>query len=60
VEYRSIRYTIRAGIERDHWTIAIHPGDVEGLPKIITGDREQAEARAHSMIDEWLRRHQWR
>jgi hypothetical protein len=60
MEYRGIRYTVRAGIERDHWTVAIHPGDVESVPKIVTGDREQAEARAYSMIDDWLRRHQWR
>jgi hypothetical protein len=60
MEHRGIRYTLRAGIERDHWTVVIHPGDVESIPKIVTGRREQAEALAHSMIDDWLRRHQWR
>ena len=60
MEYKGIRYTIRAGIERNHWTVAIHPGDVESLPKIVAGDREQAEALAHSMINDWLRHHQWR
>jgi hypothetical protein len=59
VEYRGIRYTIRARIERDQWSVAIHPGDVESAGKVITGDREQAEALAHSMIDNWLDRHQW-
>jgi len=59
VEYRGIRYTIRARIERDQWSVAIHPGDVESAGKVVTGDREQAEALAHSMIDNWLDRHQW-
>ena len=60
MEYRGVRYTIRAGIERDHWSVAIHPGDVESAAKVASGGREQAEALAHSMIDNWLDRHQWR
>jgi hypothetical protein len=59
MEYRGIRYTIRAGIERDQWLVAIHPGEVEMAGKVVNGDREQAESRAHSMIDKWLNRHQW-
>jgi hypothetical protein len=58
MEYKGIRYTIRAGIERDHWTVAIHPGDVESAPKVVSGGREQAEMLAHSMIDDWFHRHQ--
>jgi hypothetical protein len=58
MEYRGIRYTIRARIERDQWTVAIHPGDVEKAGKIIDGDREQAALLAHSMIDKWLDRRQ--
>ena len=60
MEYRGIRYTIRAGIERDQWSVAIHPGDVESGGKVVTGGREQAEAVAHSMINNWLACHQWR
>jgi len=60
MEHRGIRYTVRAGIERDRWTVAIHPGEVESVPKIVIGRREQAEELAHSMIDDWLRGHQWR
>jgi len=41
MEHRGIRYTLRAGIERDHWTVVIHPGDVESVPKIVSGDRER-------------------
>ena len=60
MQYKGIRYTVRAGIERDQWIVAIHPGEVEMSGKVITGDREQAEALAHSMINEWLARHEWR
>ncbi len=60
MEYRGIRYTIRARIERDEWSVAIHPGDIESAGKIITGDREQAESLAHSLIDKGLDRHQFR
>lgn len=60
MQYKGIRYTVRTGIERDQWVVAIHPGDVEMSGKVITGDREQAEALARSMINRWLARHQWR
>jgi hypothetical protein len=51
---------LRASIERDQWCVAIYPGDVESGGKVVTGGREQAEAVAHSMINNWLDRHQWR
>ncbi len=57
MQYKGIRYTIRTGIERNQWIVAIHPGDVEMSGKVITGDRGQAEALAHSMINKWLARH---
>jgi hypothetical protein len=28
--------------------------------KVVNGNREQAEAAAHSLINKWLDRHQWR
>jgi hypothetical protein len=59
MEYRGIRYTVRARVERDQWMVAIHPGDVEMAGKVINGGREQAETLAHSMINKWLDRHQW-
>ena len=31
VEYRDIRYTVRARIERDQWTVSIHPADIKML-----------------------------
>src|SRR5436190_13951496 len=58
MEHRGIRYTVRTGIERDQWVIAIHPGDVEMAGKVVNGNREQAEAVAHSLINKWLDRHQ--
>jgi hypothetical protein len=57
VEYRGIRYTIRARIEREQWSVAIHPGGVEKAGKVLTGRREKAELQAHSLINKWLERH---
>jgi opacity protein-like surface antigen len=34
MEYRGIRYTIRARIERDQWSVAIHPDDVESAGNV--------------------------
>jgi hypothetical protein len=45
---------------KTEWHVAIQPGDVESTGKVVTGDHEKAEALAHSMIDNWLDRHQWR
>ena len=52
VEYRDIRYTVRARIERDEWTVSIHPADIESPRRVVTG-REEAELLARSMIDRW-------
>jgi len=54
MEYRGIRYTVRARVERDQWNVAIHPGGVEQGGKIMDGNREQAELLARSMIVKWL------
>jgi hypothetical protein len=54
MEYRDIRYTIRAGIERSRWTVTIHPTGAKTAEKIITGPRQKAELLAQSMIDTWL------
>jgi hypothetical protein len=56
MEYREIRYTVRARIERNEWTVSIHPADVEGARRVITGPRERAELLARSMIDRWNER----
>ena len=53
VEYRGIRYTIRARIERNEWTVSIHPAGIEGARRVVTGPRERAELLARSMIDRW-------
>jgi len=53
MEYRGIRYTVRARVERDQWVVAIHPGGVEQSGKVMNGDREQAELLARSMIVKW-------
>ena len=53
MEYRGIRYTVRARIERNEWTVSIHPAGIEGARKVVTGPRERAELLARSMIDRW-------
>ena len=55
MEYRGIRYTIRAGIERGQWFVVIHPEGVEVTGKITFGTREDAEFYAHRMIERRLR-----
>ena len=58
MEYRGIRYTIRKRIERDEWFVAIHPDGVELRGKVIVGmSRREADLEAHSMINDWARRH---
>jgi hypothetical protein len=57
MEHRGVRYTIRAGIERDLWSVAIHPGGIESRANRVCGPRKDAEFEAYSMIDGWLERH---
>ena len=57
VEYRGIRYTIRARIERGQWSVAIYPAGVEMKERVVFGSREGAELRALKMIDSWLSKH---
>ena len=55
MEYRGIRYTIRAGIERGQWFAAIYPQGVEvGGKKKIFGTRKDAESYARRLISRWL------
>jgi hypothetical protein len=56
MEYRAVRYTIRARIERDQWYVAIHPKGIELPGKVVNGPRLEAELEAHHMIDDWLHR----
>jgi hypothetical protein len=58
MEHRGIRYTIRTGIVRQTWSVAIHPSGVGAIEKPFKGSRPAAELRAHSMIDRWLQEHQ--
>jgi hypothetical protein len=55
MDYKGIRYTIRTCIERQKWSIGIHPRDAEAIEKIVKGTRLEAERRAFSMIDTWRR-----
>jgi hypothetical protein len=58
MEYRGIRYTIRAGIERGQWLVVIHPEGIEVSANKVFGTREDAKVHAHSMIKKWLERNQ--
>jgi hypothetical protein len=60
MDYRGVRHSIRARIERGQWSVVIYPGGAESAAKVVTGEREKAEAIARSMIKNWLDRHQWR
>jgi hypothetical protein len=53
--HRGVRYTIRIGIEREQWRVAIYP---PGMPieKTVFGTREDAEITARSMINAWLKK----
>jgi hypothetical protein len=53
MEHRGVRYTIRSGIERGLWFVAIHPDGVESTARLVYGKRQVAEFEAHSMIDRW-------
>jgi hypothetical protein len=54
MNYRGIRYTIRAGIERNRWTVSIHPTGFETSERVLTAPRPKAAMLAQSMIDGWL------
>jgi hypothetical protein len=53
MEHQGVRYTVRAGIERYMWSVAIHPDGTESRARLIYGSREDAEYEARSMIDRW-------
>ena len=57
MEYRGIRYIIRARIEREQWYVAIYPAGVEMKGRVVFGSREEAELQARALIDSWLKRH---
>jgi hypothetical protein len=58
MEYRRIRYTIRTGIERDQWYVAIHPSGVEMKGRVVIGLRSDAELQARVLVDSWwLKKH---
>jgi hypothetical protein len=54
MEYRGIRYTLRAGIERGQWFVVIYPEGAETKSNKVFGTREEAEVHAHRMINRWL------
>jgi hypothetical protein len=57
VKHKGTRYTVRVGIEREQWYVAIHPAGVEIKGRVVIGSREQAELQARAMINTWLKKH---
>jgi hypothetical protein len=57
MEYRGVRYTIRIGIARGQWQVAIYLSDNE-LPeeRPVVGTRQDAEIAAQSIIDAWMKK----
>lgn len=53
MEYRGIRYTIRAGIAR-RWFVSIYPNGSEVAAKRTFETRLHAEFHAQDMINRWL------
>ena len=56
MDYRGIRYTLRAGIGRGQWSVVIYPQGVETTGIKVFGGREYAESCARRMIIRWLER----
>jgi hypothetical protein len=56
MDYRGVRYTIRAGIEPNLWSTSIYSDGVESRANRLYGPRKDAELQAHSMINEWLQK----
>ena len=57
MEYKGVRYTIRIGIEREQWFVALHPpGNEFPEEKRVSGTRKSAESKARSMINAWLQK----
>ena len=56
MEYRGIRYILRARIERGQWSVAIYPPGDEMRGRVVFGSREEAEFQAREMINDWLKR----
>jgi hypothetical protein len=59
MEHKGIRYTVRIGIAREQWRVAIYPlGDGSPKEKTVTGTHEDAKIAARSMINSWLKQQQ--
>jgi hypothetical protein len=54
MDNRGVPYTIRVGIERNHWVVVVHLPNAKTVEKRIRAPRRTAEAVACSIIDDWL------
>ena len=58
MEYQGIRYTMLVGIEREGWSVVIHPPNCKPITRSFKGSREKAKLTARSMIENWRKTHQ--
>jgi len=57
MEHRGIPYAIRVGIAREQWRVVIHiPGKGLAEERTVFGTRNDAETKARSMINAWLKK----
>jgi hypothetical protein len=55
MEYKGVRYSLRQGITRAQWRVAVYPPNAHPIERPVTGRRQEAEQVAHYMIETWLR-----
>jgi hypothetical protein len=55
IEHRGVRYTVRAWIEGDSWSVAIYPDGVDSVAHRFYGTRANAEYRVRSVINRLLK-----
>lgn len=55
MKYRGVRYTLHVGIEPDLWSVAIYLDGIESVANRFYGTRANAEFRARSLIERWLK-----
>ena len=55
MQYRDVRYELRAGIVRHEWKVAIYIEDNKPVERTIMGSRREAEVKTEEIIDRLLK-----
>lgn len=59
MQYLGVRYSLRQGITRAQWRVAVHLPNAHPIEKPVTGRRDAAEQVARHMIEDWLESNGW-